>query len=59
MKPKNLKPRRYFEEKQTVYEVVDVELAYVYRCENKESRDACVNAAEVMGHRYLVKEVQI
>lgn len=44
--------------KKTQWEVVDVELAHVFVCETKESRDAFMNAIELMGHRSIVNEVQ-
>ena len=46
-------------ERAVKWEVVDVELAHVFLCETKDGRDAFVNAVELMGHRAIVKEIQL
>ena len=40
-----------------LWEVVDVELAHIFTCENLEEAEVCRASVELIGHRAIVKEV--
>lgn len=49
---------RLRKEVKTMFEVIDVECAFVFYAETAASRDAFKDAVELVGHRCIVREVK-
>lgn len=46
-------------ERQTAWEVVDVDLAFAFQAYTPEQRDDLKAGIELVGHRVIVKEFQV